>query len=205
MSLSGSDKNSGTKAAPFKTIQKVNGLHLIIGDKIYFKAGQTFQGSLKLVAGIHGSKDRPIIVSSYGIDNAMIDSKDSAAIRIYKNNYIEFKGLSLRGNGRKTGNVKNGLAIINCKNIDVSDLDISGFQKSGMLIYSSQYVTANNVFAHDNGFAGITVESPYPKRESSDIKILNCRAENNPGDPTNLTNHSGNGIIVGNCKNVLID
>src|SRR5436190_17235380 len=32
-----------------------------------------------------------------------------------------------------------------------------------------------------------------------------CRADNNPGDPTNLTNHSGNGIVVGNCRNVLIE
>ena len=28
---------------------------------------------------------------------------------------------------------------------------------------------------------------------------------NNPGDPTNLNNHSGNGIIAGFCKNILIE
>ena len=33
---------------------------------------------------------------------------------------------------------------------------------------------------------------------------LHCTV-NNPGDPTNLTNHSGNGIVVGHCTNVLID
>lgn len=74
-----------------------------------------------------------------------------------------------------------------------------------MLIFASQNVFAKKVFTHDNGSAGITVESNYPKRDSRNIKILDCRAENNPGDPTNLTNHSGNGIVVGNCKNVLID
>lgn len=41
--------------------------------------------------------------------------------------------------------------------------------------------------------------------ECRDSKILDCRAENNPGDPTNLTNHSGNGILVGESRNVLID
>ncbi|TMI80588.1 MAG: right-handed parallel beta-helix repeat-containing protein, partial [Bacteroidetes bacterium] len=40
---------------------------------------------------------------------------------------------------------------------------------------------------------------------SANIKIVNCRADNNPGDPSNLQNHSGNGILVGNCRNVLID
>jgi hypothetical protein len=97
------------------------------------------------------------------------------------------------------------LFIINSKEIIVKDLNISGFQKSGLVIYSSKNITANKVFAHDNGSAGITVEGPYAKTESRNIKIVNCRAENNPGDPTNLTNHSGNGIVVGNCRNVLID
>jgi hypothetical protein len=35
--------------------------------------------------------------------------------------------------------------------------------------------------------------------------IRNCRAENNPGDPTNLDNHSGNGILVGVSDSVTID
>ncbi|MDB5141500.1 MAG: right-handed parallel beta-helix repeat-containing protein [Mucilaginibacter sp.] len=201
----GNDRNSGIKSKPFRTIDKINKLHLTAGDTVYFKSGQTFEGSMKLLPGISGKKNEPIVITSYGWDNAMIDSKDSAVIRIYKNNYIKFKQLSFRGNGRKTGNIKDGLSIINCKNVELSDLDISGFQKSGLLIYSSQNITANNVFVHDNGSAGITVEAPYQTRESRDIKILNCRAENNPGDPTNLTNHSGNGIVVGDCRNVLID
>ena len=31
------------------------------------------------------------------------------------------------------------------------------------------------------------------------------KTENNPGDPTNLKNHSGNGIVVGHCTKILID
>ena len=98
-----------------------------------------------------------------------------------------------------------GWQLIISSGIWVNDVNISGFQKSGLRVYSSQHINVNNIFAHDNGSAGITVEAPYQTRESSYIKILNCRAENNPGDPTNLTNHSGNGIVVGNCKNVTID
>ena len=37
------------------------------------------------------------------------------------------------------------------------------------------------------------------------ILIKDCKAENNPGDPTNLDNHSGNGILVGMSDSVLID
>ena len=43
------------------------------------------------------------------------------------------------------------------------------------------------------------------RRRSRNVTIVHCRADDNPGDPTNLTNHSGNGIIAGHCTNVLID
>ncbi len=205
VSLSGNDKNPGTKAAPFKTIDKVNSLHLVAGDTVYFKSGQTFNGSMLLTQGITGTLNKPVVITSYGGAHAIINAKDSVGIEVYKGTYIKLQHLSLTGSGRKAGNIKDGVALNNCSQISVEDLNISGFQKSGLRIFSSRNVIAKNVFAHDNGSAGITVESPYPKRESSDIKIVDCRAENNPGDPTNLTNHSGNGIVVGNCKNVLID
>lgn len=206
VNTTGSDASAGTKNKPIRSLDKINSLRLGPGDTVYLKSGQTFYGSLKLHAGTSGDRRRPVVITSYGgLDNAMIDSKNSIAVSIYKNRYIQFRQLSLRGNGRKTGNIKDGLSIVNCQNVEVRDVDISGFQKSGLLIYSSQYIIADNVFVHDNGSAGITVEAPYQTRESSNIKILNCRAENNPGDPTNLTNHSGNGIVVGDCRKVLID
>jgi hypothetical protein len=43
------------------------------------------------------------------------------------------------------------------------------------------------------------------RNQSHNINIRNCRAENNPGDPTNLENHSGNGILVGVSDSVTID
>ena len=201
----GNDTNPGSKHKPFKSVGHINIINLHPGDTVYFKGGQIFYGTLALKPEINGLKSKPIVISGYGFDNAMIDSKDSSAIRLYLNKFIEFKQLSLKGSGRKNGNTKDGFAILNCQHILVQNLDISGFQKSGLLIYSSRDIIANNVFAHDNGSAGITVESPYQKRESHNIKILHCRAENNPGDPTNLTNHSGNGIVVGDCRKVLID
>jgi hypothetical protein len=205
VSLSGNDDNPGTKKSPFKTIDKINSLQLIAGDTIFFRSGQVFNGSLLLTHGINGTANKPVIITSYGGAHATINAKDSVGVKVYKGKYIKIQHLSLIGSGRKTGNVQDGLAIDNCSQISAEDLNISGFQKSGLRIFSSRNIVAKKVFAHDNGSAGITVESAYPKRESTDIKILDCRAENNPGDPTNLNNHSGNGIVVGNCKNVLID
>jgi hypothetical protein len=201
----GNDRNPGTKSKPFQSINKINSLHLMAGDTVYFKSGQTFKGSLLINQGVDGIRHKPIVFTSYGRGRAIINAKDSVGVQVYNATFIRLLHLSVVGSGRKAGNTKNGLSITNSKEINVVDLDISGFQKSGMLIYASQNIVADKVFAHDNGSAGITVEGPYEKTESRNIKILNCRAENNPGDPTNLTNHSGNGIVVGNCKNVLID
>ncbi len=205
VNTAGNDGNSGTKSKPFQSVDRIKSLHLAAGDTVYFQSGQTFNGSLLITQGVQGSRNKPVVFTSYGTGHAIINAKDSVGIQLYNGSFIRLQHLTLVGSGRKAGNTRNGLYIINSKEINVEDLNISGFQKSGLLIYSSQNIIANNVFAHDNGSAGITVEGPYAKTESRDIKILSCRAENNPGDPTNLTNHSGNGIVVGNCRNVLID
>ncbi len=75
-----------------------------------------------------------------------------------------------------------------------------------MQLYDCSNSSLNNINAHDNGAAGISADGDYGNKLSTrNIIITNCNAINNPGDPTNFTNHSGNGIIVGNCTNVLID
>jgi len=203
-SRAGNDDNPGTAVKPFKSVAKINGLRLAAGERVLFCAGQVFEGTLQL-ENINATAKNPVVIASYGAGMAMINSRDSAGIALEKCGGIRIQHLKLIGSGRKTGNTKDGVAIRHSNNIEADDLNISGFQKSGLLIYSSQHIMANRVSVHDNGSAGITVEAPYQTRESNHINILNCRAENNPGDPTNLTNHSGNGIVVGDCKNVLID
>jgi len=60
------------------------------------------------------------------------------------------------------------------------------------------------VVAYGNGFCGINVMGS--SRDSSEnILIRDCEAENNPGDPTILDNHSGNGILIGVSDSVTID
>jgi hypothetical protein len=124
---------------------------------------------------------------------------------LYGASWVVVKRLRLVGAGRKTGNIKDGFGIIASHHIRVEDIDITGFQKSGLLIYSSTDVVLEDVYAHENGAAGIAVEGSEGKKKSRDLRILRCRADDNPGDPTNLTNHSGNGIVAGHCTNLLID
>src|SRR6185503_13651689 len=205
VSNQGDDNNTGSLAAPFKTIQKVNSLHLKPSSAIYFKGGDTFKGPLIIGQWDVGkvNPDSCIWISSYGDGQAVVNGDSSRAISLYRTDNVYIVNLKLVGLGRKNGNHENGMAILNSENIKVQFIDISGFQKSGLLIDSASNIHCTGVFAHDNGAAGITVEGDS-KKASRNIYIENCRAENNPGDPTKLDNHSGNGIVVGHCTNVTI-
>ncbi|MDR3694394.1 right-handed parallel beta-helix repeat-containing protein [Mucilaginibacter sp.] len=205
VSNSGNDNNPGTIAAPFRSIQKINRLNLKPHSIVYFKAGETFKGTLIIGADKAGAVGQWIGFSSYGNGKATLSADSGRSISICKSANVVVRKLKLTGLGRKTGNRENGLAIINSENVKVENLDISGFQKSGLLIDSSSSVYCDGVFVHDNGSAGITVEGRNSKKDSRNIKIFDCRAENNPGDPTKLDNHSGNGIVVGHCTYVTIE
>ena len=68
VSISGSDSNDGlTENTPFKTIQKLNTLTFLPGDKILFKKGDTFTGCFKPQGC--GTAEAPIVIGSYGDEN----------------------------------------------------------------------------------------------------------------------------------------
>ena len=205
-SVNGNDKNNGSKDHPFKTIEHFNSMEIKPGDSVFFKSGEIFNGNIILDSIKSGINERPIVITSYGIGNAIIDAANETAIALYNSCYVNINNLTLKGAGRKQGNTKAGITITGCNNISIDNIDVSGFQKSGLQIYSCENVILNKVYAHDNGAAGIGVEGDFNnKLTTKNIRITYCKADNNPGDPTNLTNHSGNGIVAGHCTNVVID
>jgi parallel beta-helix repeat protein len=61
----GNDSNNGKSASsPFKSINKLNQLNLQPGDKVLFNCNDTFEGQINIKNS--GSKDNPILISSYG-------------------------------------------------------------------------------------------------------------------------------------------
>ncbi|MGA9659430.1 MAG: hypothetical protein WBQ60_10070 [Asticcacaulis sp.] len=63
-SSEGGDDQKGTIKAPWKTLAKISSVSLHAGDKIYFKAGDRFDGHF--VVNGSGSDEDPILISSYG-------------------------------------------------------------------------------------------------------------------------------------------
>ncbi|MEO5891531.1 MAG: right-handed parallel beta-helix repeat-containing protein [Ferruginibacter sp.] len=203
--LSGDDNNTGTRSKPWKTIQKISTVQLGSGDSILFKAGQVFKGTLQPVY-ISGTSGKPLMITTYGKGRAVIDAGNSSAIIIEKARLVTIKNLELKGAGRKDGNTGDGIAITNCRNIMIDDIEASGFRNAGVSVTTSSNIRITKVEAHDNGFAGISITGEYQlKKTCQNIYIGYCSAYNNPGSPVILDNHSGNGIVAGSCSKLMIE
>lgn len=199
----GNDNNPGTKRLPLKSISEVN---LRIQNKpasVYFASGQIFNGTLNL-KGVIGSESNLINITSYGKGRAKIYGANTEAVKIEDCNFIKISELMIEGSGRKGGNTTNGISLIRTTNSRVENIDTEGFQKSGLDLLDCSGVEVKNVYAFNNGFCGINIMGSDQKF-SRNILIHFCRAENNPGDPTILDNHSGNGILVGVSDSVVVD
>jgi hypothetical protein len=201
VSAEGDDNNRGTKSHPFKSIAAIQKLQLKPGDEILLRGGETFEGTLKLEG--FGEREDSIKLTSYGVGIATIDGKHREAL-IIKGNYISVIGIRTIGSGRNSGNATNGILLIDASNACIKNITTEGFQKSGIELQNCRNVLIENVRASQNGFCGLHVTARQ-RLKSRNIIIRNCTAENNAGDPTNLTNHSGNGILVGMSDSVLID
>jgi hypothetical protein len=67
--VNGSNDNDGTKAKPWKTLSKLEGLSLNPGDKVLFARGASFHGGVAIESS--GTKEAPIVLTSYGDEGHM--------------------------------------------------------------------------------------------------------------------------------------
>ncbi|KAF0234677.1 MAG: hypothetical protein FD181_3638 [Prolixibacteraceae bacterium] len=206
VSLAGNDSNTGNSPGnAWQSIDKVNQIDFEPGDKILFEGGSTFNGTIFLHSNDSGTANNFLTFGSYGNGRALIDALTGTGLAATDCEYIVVKNLNFRGAGRKTGNTGNGLTFSNCSNIVVDSVEVSGFQHSGL---TAKNVGTNyrftNVYAHNNGYAGIFIFGTH-KKSLTNIYIGHCVANNNPGDPTVLQNHSGNGIFGFNTTNLIIE
>ena len=199
----GDDRNPGTIKKPLKSISEVNlRLQKRVAD-IYFSGGEIFDGTL-LLNSIQGPKTNPIKINSWGNGKAEIQGGNTEAIKIENCQNLWITDLDIRGNGRNNGNKTNGLSISRSRNCMIRNVKATGFQKSGVDLYDCTETSVEKVYAADNGFCGINIMGSA-RNLSRNIFVRDCKSENNPGDPTNLDNHSGNGILAGVSDSVTID
>jgi Right handed beta helix region len=200
---SGDDTNPGTQKKPLKSITELNLRLQKKVENIFLQGRQVYEGTLVL-KGFNANRLDPVKISSWGDGRAVINGGNAEAIKIDSCHNISISDLDLRGNGRKEGSKTNGLSISHSSNCNIVFVTASGFQKSGVDLYDCSDSEVEKVLASDNGFCGINIMGSA-RKQSHKIIVRDCKAENNPGDPTNLDNHSGNGILVGVSDSVTID
>jgi len=101
-SSSGYDNNNGTISEPWKTLQKISDVSLQVGDTVFFKNGDRFNGHF--VINGSGTKVAPIVITAYGEgEKPIITGKVGAenggdyqeAILVENNDNIVFEGLEV--------------------------------------------------------------------------------------------------------------
>jgi len=204
-SKSGSDANPGSSPEKaWQTIEKANKLVLKPGDKLLLAGGQVFKGNISFGANSAGSKENPVKISSYGEGRASIDAGNGSAITLDQCKFVEISGLVLTGCGRKNGSDGSGIDLKKTEDVRIDSVEASGFRIAGVNTYADTNTRITKVSVHDNGSAGISV-CGWDNDLCKNIYIGYCTADNNPGDPKNLDNHSGNGIVVGGLVGCLIE
>ncbi len=210
ISTDGDDKNSGTsEGKAWRSIDRVNNHDLSPGDKILFLGGDEFEGTIKLTGEDGGSEELRVIISSFGEERALINGKDKEGIRADSCLYLTIENLAIKGQGRKSGNTTDGLLVTKCDGVVINEVEVHGFQKSGVHVHQCDDASITHVYACENGFAGIHVTGTTMRDpenyDNQNLYIGYCVAENNPGDPTALTNHSGNGILANSVQGGIIE
>lgn len=210
ISSSGDNQSSGmTEEEAWKTIEKINQTSFSPGDVILFQGGEVFTGTIELSADDRGLENSGLRVSSYGDGMAIINGGNAEGVKADSCDFLTIENLKFEGAGRKSGNVTDGVMITRSQGVVLDQIEVSGFQHSGVHLHQCDNARIIHVYAHENGFAGIHVTGETMRDainyDNHNLYIGYCVAENNPGDPTVLENHSGNGILASSVKGGVIE
>jgi hypothetical protein len=201
--------NGGSPENAWKTIDRVNRQDFSPGDEILFKGGEEFEGTIILSAEDAGAEGQRVLLSSFGEGKAVINGISMESLKADNCDYLTIENLECSGSGRNSGNIADGLVVSNCDGVIINGLNAHGFQHNGVHVHQCDDAVITHVHAYENGFAGIHVTGATMRDpenyDNHNLYIGYCVAENNPGDPTVLKNHSGNGILASSVKGGTIE
>lgn len=219
----GNDLNSGlSPQLAWKTITKVNNAQILAGDSVLFEGGQVFAGTLYNPSMQSGTAQNPVVFGSYGSGRATISSGTARGAVFVNVGGIVFRDLIVAGAGITLNNQQgvhfynNRTGHVKLDYIVITNVEVYGYNKGGIYLqgdrgragYSNISITHCDL--HHNGDHGIRTEFIFPVSGGSgygfiNVYIAHCVAHENSGEIGKLNKHTGNGIVVGNGDNVLIE
>jgi hypothetical protein len=221
VSPSGSNSAAGTSAtAPWRTLTRVNAVKLRPGDRVLLQGGRRFTGPLVFTKDEAGDAGRPVVVGSYGSGRARIVSSTGSGVVIYDTAGIDVENLIISGrpSGRPVGIGINlysdlpgnrKLTYVVIDDVDVSDFVYGIGIGGGRGTTGFRDVWVRNSALHGNLDDGLISYAPnldpaHPRYAHEDIYISGVHAYQNPGDPEDTSNNTGNGIVLGNVRHASI-
>lgn len=219
----GNDEASGKDPQnAWRSISRVNrhiAQHsLTPGDRIQFQGGSEFTGNLVLTNAGGGSKSNPVVIATYGQGRATVRCGTGTGILVRETPWVTVSNLVLKadaagdGDGIKFDRTRTtapripGVTIRNCT--------IQGFAWHGIMIDASQCLNGyEQVLVEDcetsaNRYAGIMIYGGNPMGRThyphAGVSVLRCAAYNNLGDPDQLQQHSGSGIMIDGVRGALV-
>lgn len=221
VSPSGSNAAAGTSpSAPWRTLARVNAEKLKPGDRVLLQGGQRFTGELVFTKGEAGDPAKPVVVGSYGSGRARIVADTGSGVVIYDTAGIDVGNLIITGraSGRPEGIGINLYSDLpgdrKLTHVVIDDVDVSDFVYGigiggGRGTTGFRDVWVSDSALHGNLDDGLISYAPnlnplHPQYAHEDIYISGVHAYQNPGDPEDTSNNTGNGIVLGNVRHASI-
>ena len=226
VSLLGDDSNTGSsETQPWRSIDRVNAAQLLSGDSVWFRADQTFVGTLYLTSVRQNSRHTPsaVTIGSYGSGSATIDAGFGAGFMAKNRGGVHLVNLNFVGAGASK-NTTSGILFINTlpgstklEDIRIHRVGVSGFKYAGISLVARptdmswsgfRDVKITNTISYNNGDAGISCIGAWnPEQKGyahTDFYLGNCSAYRNAGIP-GKGSHSGSGIVLAQVDGAIIE
>jgi hypothetical protein len=216
----GDDSAPGTSPGrAWKSIEKINATDLNPGDRVLFKAGKTFTGSLKFDLDDSGTPDNPVTIGSYGEGRAVISSGSDYGLYAENTSGFVVQDLVFMGAGAEVDGKFSGIYFytdldsIKPEFIRIDNVEVSGYRWEGIAIFGEREgssgfrdIRITHAEVHDNGDKGIAAGGPMPEGDwaHKDLYVGHCRVYNNRGIP-GKKGHSGNGIVLSSVDGGMIE
>jgi hypothetical protein len=232
ISPTGQDSRNGlTPGTAWQSVSKLSGVSLAPGDSVLLEGGVTHTLSSSVFFGTTNvsrfSADTAIVLSTYpaasGRATLSVADAGTKAVSVYNVGGIRVEHLVCTGPGAMSSTVAGIEFYVDLggttrlRNIQAHDCVVSGF-KQGIAVGASagddtysgfRDIRITGCVAHDNRTSGISTWGMWPgqslNQSHHNLYIGDCVAHTNKGDPNYTSNHSGNGIVVGNVSHAMIE
>jgi hypothetical protein len=171
-SQEGNDVYPGTSPEKaWKSLQRLSQQKLKAGDQFYLSGSSHFHGSLNF-HNLEGTKESPLVITSYGEGRAVIESGNSYAVLAQNCKYLKIINIQVSGSGRLNGNTTNGIEPVNCRFSEIDSVKANGYLYSGIRVTGGGLLVAYSNVTQRSAVLNVQVdvENEYDKTKNATLQ-----------------------------------